>query len=243
MEFRTIANRLITCNHQTGMPLLKKFMTYIDENEIISEYIKQYVNPNDFEPVERGTRFSSMGDTKQEEISYTYQYLKYAMENYHSFYHDMAFGYARESNDAVKEFCNRIVLPFVNYIEGYLTEIGIQMGYDEDKKFMINVNGGVAQVNVVNDNAIVHATQNNGIDISQLEIIISDIIKHIPTDLTPEEREQISDSVEVIRTEVQSANPRKGFIKTALKGLQAINGTAQFGAAIATLVQFLGTIL
>ena len=243
MEFRTIANRLITCNHQTGMPLLKKFMTYIDENEIISEYIKQYVNPNDFEPVERGTRFSSMGDTKQEEISYTYQYLKYAMENYHSFYHDMAFGYAREANDAVKEFCNRIVLPFVNYIEGYLTEIGIQMGYDEDKKFMINVNGGVAQVNVVNDNAIVHATQNNGIDISQLEIIISDIIKHIPTDLTPEEREQISDSVEVIRTEVQSANPRKGFIKTALKGLQAINGTAQFGAAIATLVQFLGTIL
>ena len=45
MEFRTIANRLITCNHQTGMALLKKFMAYIDENEIISEYIKQYVNP------------------------------------------------------------------------------------------------------------------------------------------------------------------------------------------------------
>lgn len=118
MEFRTIANRLITCNHQTGMALLKKFMAYIDENEIISEYIKQYVNPDDFEPVESGTCFSSMGDTKQEEISYTYQYLKYAVENYHSFYHDMAFRYAREANDAVKEFCNRIVLPFVNYIEG-----------------------------------------------------------------------------------------------------------------------------
>ena len=82
MEFRTIANRLITCNHQTGMALLKKFMVYIDENEIVSEYIKQYVNPDDFEPVERGTCFSSMGDTKQEEISYTYQYLKYAVEDW-----------------------------------------------------------------------------------------------------------------------------------------------------------------
>lgn len=142
MEFRTIANRLITCNHQTGMALLKKFMAYIDENEIISEYIKQYVNPDDFEPVERGTCFSSMGDTKQEEISYTYQYLKYAVENYHSFYHDIAFRYAREANDAVKEFCNRIVLPFVNYIEGYLTEIGIQMGYDEDKKSLKQRNIG-----------------------------------------------------------------------------------------------------
>ncbi|MFQ9703706.1 MAG: hypothetical protein ACLR0U_19125 [Enterocloster clostridioformis] len=50
------------------------------------------------------------------------------------------------------------------------------MGYDEDKKFMINVNGGVAQVNVANDNATVHGTQSNGIDVSQLENIISDIM-------------------------------------------------------------------
>lgn len=243
MEFRTIANRLITCNHQTGMDLLKKFMAYIDGNELISEYIKGYVNPDDFEPVERGTCFSSMGDTKQEEISYTYQYLKYATENYHSFYHDMAWRYAREANDAVKEFCNRIILPFVNYIEGYLTEIGIQMGYDEDQKFMINVNGGVAQVNVANDNATVNATQNNGIDISQLESIISNIMKYVPGDFTQEEQEQIVDNIEVIRAEVQNPNPRKGFIKIALKGLQAINSTAQFGAAIATLVEFVGTII
>lgn len=243
MEFRTIANRLITCNHQTGMALLKRFVAYIDENEIISDYIKENVNPGDFEPVESGTCFSSMGDTKQEEISCTYQYLKFAVENYNNFYHDIAWRYARETNDAVKEFCNRIILPFVNYIEGYLTEIGIQMGYDEDKKFMINVNGGVAQVNVANDNATVHATQSNGIDASQLEIIISDIIKHMSTSLSQEEQEQITDSVEVIRAEIQSTSPRKGFIKTAIKGLQAINGTAQFGAAIATLVQFVSTIL
>lgn len=242
MEFRTIANRLITCNHQTGMYLLKKFITYIDKNEIISDYIKEYVNPDDFEPVERGTCFFSMGDTKQEEISYTYQYLKYAVENYHNLYQDMAFRYARKANDAVKEFCNRIILPFVNYIEGYLTKIGIQMGYDEDKKFMINVNGSVTQVNVANDYATIHATQNNGTDISQLESIISDVMKYMPSSLTQEEREQITDSVEVIRTEIRSPNPRKGFIKTALKGLQAINGTAQFGTAIATLVQFVGTI-
>ncbi len=75
---------------------------------------------------------------------------------------------------------------------------------------MINVNGGVAQVNVSNDNATVHATQSNGIDASQLENIISDIMKHMPTDITQEEQEQISDSVEVIRAEVQSASPRKG---------------------------------
>src|SRR5690606_28006702 len=89
LEFRSIANRLINCNHQTGMSLLKKFITHIDENEIISDYIKAYVKAEDFEPVERGTAFYHMGDTKQLEISYTYQYLKYAVDNFNNFYNDI----------------------------------------------------------------------------------------------------------------------------------------------------------
>mgnify|MGYP006996849901 CR=1 FL=1 len=36
--------------------------------------------------------------------------------------------------------------------------------------------GGVAQVNVANDNATVHATQSNGIDVSQLENHLSLIL-------------------------------------------------------------------
>ena len=71
-----------------------------------------------------------MGDSKQEEISFTYQFLKYAVDNCKSdIYHSLAWGYAKEADDAVKEFCTRIILPFVNYIEGYLTEIGIQLQY------------------------------------------------------------------------------------------------------------------
>lgn len=243
MEFRTIANRLINCNHQTGMALLKRFLTHIDENEIISDYIKEYVKPEDFEPVERGAAFSSMGDTKQEEISYTYQYLKYAVDNFRNFYYDMAFNYAKDTNDSVKEFCIRIILPFVNYIEGYLTEIGIKMGYDEDVKYMINVNGGVAQVNVANDNATVNAIQNNRIDIARFESLISKVLESIPDGFSTEEKEHLSDNIEVIREEINSSSPRKGFINTALKGLQAINGTTQFGAAVAALAEFVGTTL
>lgn len=243
MEFRTIANRLITCNHQTGMPLLKKFLGYIDENEIISEYVQEYVRIEDFEPVERGVAFYSMGDTKQEEISYTYQYLKYAVEHFHEFYYDIARNYAKDAKDAVKEFCNRIILPFVNYIEGYLTEIGIKMGYDEDVKYVINVNGGIAQVNVANDNGTVNATQNNGIDAIQLESLISKVLESSTDDFSPEEKELLDDNIEVIREEAKSSSPRKGFINTALKGLQAINGTAQFGAAVVALTEFISKAL
>ncbi len=242
MEFRAIANRLINCNRDTGMSLLKKFIAYIDNNEIISEYIRGYIKPGDFQPVESGTAFSSMGDTEQEEVSYTYQYLKYATENFSCFEYDIASGYARNINDSIKEFCYRIVLPFVNYIENYLVQVGIKMNYDEDAKYTITVNGGVAQVNVANDNARIDANQNSGIDVAQLENIISDIMKVIPSELDNSSKEEIRDSLEVIREEAKKPKPRKSFIKMALKCLNSVNATTQFAAAVATLVQFIGTI-
>lgn len=245
LEFRTISNRLINCNYQTGMSLLKKFLLYIDENEIIYDYIQEYVKEEDFEPVEKGTVFTSMGDTKQEEISYTYQFLKYAVDNFQDFYRHIAWGYANGTDASIKEFCYRIILPFVNYIEGYLTEIGIKMGYDEEVKYMVTVNGGIAQVNVANDNAKIEATQtnNNNMEKTQLEEIISRVMAALPQDISDEEQQQVSDSIEVIRAEVESTNPRRSFINTALNGLKMINGTAQFGAALATLVEFTSQIV
>ena len=244
LEFRTVANRLINCHWQTGMDLLKKFITYIDTNEIIRDYIQSYVNPDDFKDYkyQTGIVYSSMGDSKQEEISFTYQFLKYAVDNCKSdIYRSLAWGYAKEANDAVKEFCTRIILPFVNYIEGYLTEIGIQMGYDENTQFTINVTGGNPQLNIASGNSEIAATQNIGIDVNQLEKIMDEIRGATNTEaFGNEEIEQITDSLDAIKAELTSLQPKKGILRTALKGLQAINGSAQFLAAIATMVQFVG---
>lgn len=244
LDFRTIANRLINCHWQTGMDLLKKFIMFIDSNEIINEYIQSFVDPDDFKDYkyQTGTVYYSMGDSKQEEISFTYQLLKYAAYNCKSdFYHSLARGYAKETNDAVKEFCTRIILPFVNYIEGYLTEIGIQMGYDENTQFTINVTGGSPQLNIASGKSEIVATQNIGIDINQLEKIIDEIRGATNTEeFGNEELEQILDSLDAIKVELTSLQPKKSILKMAIKGLQAINGSAQFLAAIATMVQFVG---
>jgi hypothetical protein len=226
------------------MDLLKKFITYIDTNEIIRDYVQSYVNPDDFKDYkyQSGIVYSSMGDSKQEEISFTYQFLKYAVDNCKSdIYHSLAWGYAKEANDAVKEFCTRIILPFVNYIEGYLTEIGIQMGYDENTQFTINVTGGNPQLNIASGNSEIAATQNIGIDVNQLEKIMDEIRGAANGEaFGNEEIEQITDSLDAIKAELTSLQPKKGILRTALKGLQAINGSAQFLAAIATMVQFVG---
>lgn len=116
------------------------------------------------------------------------------------------------------------------------------MNYDEDAKYTITVNGGVAQVNVANDDAKINAKQNSGIDITQLENILSDVIKAIPHELDTKSQEEIRDSLEVIKDEVMKPKPRKGFMEVVLKYLSGINTTTQFAAAVATLVQFIGTI-
>ena len=113
-------------------------------------------------------------------------------------------------------------------------------------KMDINVNGGIAQVNVAKENATINATQNNGYDtmqVEQLENLILRIVETRPDDLTPEEQEQFNDNIEVIRSEAKSTTPRKSFVRIALKGLEAINGTIQFSAAVTQLIQFLNTIM
>ncbi len=242
MEFRNIANRVMNCNRDTGMPLLKKLLAYIDNNEIISEYVRGYLSPDDFQEVKSGTIFNSMGDTEQEEVSHTYQYLKYATDNFEYFDCDIASGYARNIDDSIKEFCYRIILPFVNYIETYLVQIGIKMGYDEDVKYAITVSGGTAQVNIADNGSDIDATQNNSMGITQLNALITGIFNNIPDSLDDKTKEQIRDSLDVIKEEAQSSKPQGKIIKTAIAFLRGINSTTQFAAAVAALAQFISSI-
>ena len=113
------------------------------------------------------------------------------------------------------------------------------MGYDENIQYTINVIGGNPQLNLASGNSKIVATQNIGIDIKQLENIIDEIRTATNTEgFGNEELEQITDSLDAIKTELTSLQPKKGIMRTAVKGLQAINGSAQFLAAIATMVQF-----
>lgn len=83
------------------------------------------------------------------------------------------------------------------------------MGYNEERKYMIHVNGGVARVNVANDDAIVNTTQSNGVDTSQLEKMLSDVVRLAPNNLSQEDQSQVDDGVEVIRTELATVSPKK----------------------------------
>ena len=51
------------------------------------------------------------------------------------------------------------------------------------------------------------------------------------------------ESLEVIEAEISAEKPRKSMLKTALVTLNAVKGVAEFGAAVAAIVQFAGQYL
>ena len=249
--FRTISNRIINAHYEEADSILKMFLDYIDNNSLIFQYINS-IKVDEFDigkEIESvissyGREILNTGSCVEEEIVYTYRILKY-MEKNDIHITSLSYGHSNNYQDMTKAFGQRVILPFVSHIESYLTEIAIDMGFDEESRYIITVHGG--QVNIAKDQATINATQNNGINTKELDKLV-DSIKALLTDEIPkEEKEIINDNVEVLQEEIKKENPKKGFIRTAISGLQGIfpkiAGAARLTAALTSIIQFAMTVL
>lgn len=248
-DFNSIANRFMRVDYQEYNSVLGKFLAYIDDAEIIADYIRDCGQPiynvkAEIDEVNKsfGCAIFELGDTEQQEVANIYHILKYCFENDILIPRTIARSYSSSNKyqDMAKEFNERVSMVLINHIEGYLTKIGIDMGMDEHIKYSITVNNG--QVNLASDSATINATQNNGVDAQQLQGLLEAVRKE-STGLSKEDSEIAVDNLEVVESELAQPTPRRGFLKTALAGLQMIKGTAEFGAAVVALVQFVQTVI
>lgn len=132
----------------------------------------------------------------------------------------IAMGYSSSKyyQEKVKAFHDRVTLVLVNHIENYLMNIVIDMGYDEEVKHMITVNG--TQVNISNGNSTLNAVQNNtNNEPSELIKIIDAIKESIDKDIPEDDKEIILENVETIQEQLESEKPKKGLIKTCIAGI------------------------
>lgn len=251
--FRTIANRTINAHYQEAEAILKMFIDYIDDNHLIYSYIDS-IFVDDFDVANEvkevlssdGRSIFSTGSNAEEEIVYTYKILKYMVEQKVSVISvGMSYGHSNKYQDMVKGFGERVVLPFVNHIEAYLTDIAIDMGFDEETKYMISVHGG--QVNIAKDQATINATQYNGINAKELDKLVQSIKTLMTDEISPEERQIINDNIEVLQEELKKENPKKGFVRTAIRSLQGvfpkIAGSVELTGAITSIIQFAIAVL
>lgn len=101
----------------------------------------------------------------------------------------------------------------------------------------ITVHGGVNQLNAASGNATLIVTNNAGADLAKLADLIGRV-KAAATDITGEDAETLSESLEVIEEETRSVKPKKSLLKMALTGIQTLKGSAEFAAAVTALIQF-----
>lgn len=245
-DFRTISSRTLTSDFQMFGDNLKRLINFIDNNEIIKNYIDSCISEDDDFKIEDDVNevcgsynhiFDSYIDEKQE-VSYIYQILKYIVDNNKDCRaYAMAYSTSRQYQDKLKGFCDNVVEPLVNHIDSNYERIFIEMGMDEESKFKIINNGG--QVNIAKDDSNINAVQINN---SQLDNLVQNVKNKI-NDIDDEEiKSEIIDTVEGIQEELKKPEIKKGRIKSFITSLQtkipSIGTAIEIGAAITELITF-----
>lgn len=249
-DFNSISNRLIQAYFDDYNGVLSKFIAFIQDNELIHDYVVDCGDcdqdlPQEFKEVMNsyGRAIFSLGTSDEEEVRNVFAILSYIDDNNIKIHYGVAMGYASSNKyqDKVKGFNERVVMVLIRNIERYLTKIGIDMGLDDKNTYSITVTNG--QVNIASESAVINATSTvNAIDAAHLSELIK-AVKFESESLSDEDKETLSNSMEVVEEEFKVDKPRKGFIKTAIAGIRAIKGTAEFTAAVAALIQFLQPLI
>ena len=249
-DFNSYSNRLLQADYDDYADVLRKFVNYIDNIPIISDYIHDCGScdwdlENEIKEVQGsyGRLIFSLGKTESEEIRNVYAVLKYLAENNSSVYRGVAMGYSSSSKwqDKIKGFNDRFVMVLIRHVERYLTKIGIDMGIDEKIIYNVTVQNG--QAIIANDNSSVTATTTIGATANDIEQLIAAVRTKMDTLTSEEDKETASESLEVIEAEVAAEKPKKSMIKTAIASLQAVKGTVEFASAVAALIQFVKQML
>lgn len=248
-DFNSICNRLLQADYQDYLEVLGKFLRFINNVPIIIDYIKDcgVCNWNLEETIQDvqsayGRKLFGTGDTDEEEVRNVYAVLNYLIETNNPIYCGVAMGYSSSDKyqDKIKGFNQRFVMIMIRHIERYLTKVGIDMGLDDRVVYNVTVDKG--QAIIATDNATVTATSHVGMDVNELKQLIADI-QSTAQDLCEEDRQTVSECIEVIETEAVMEKPKKGMLKVAVSTLKALKGTAEFGVAVAALSQFIGSLI
>ena len=252
-DFNSFSNRLMQADYHDYTDVLEKFLRFINNTPLILDYITDCGSCDwDLEDEVRQVQSSgggwifSIGDTEKEEVRNVYAVLKYIADHHIEVHYALALGYSSSNKfqDKVKGFNDRFVMVLIRHLERYLTKVGIDMGLDEKIVYNVTVQNG--QAIIANDNATVTATANIGLNTNELKTLI-DAVRTSANALGAEERQAVSESLEVIEAEAAAKKPKKGMLKTAITVLtnvkDAVKGVAEFGTTVNALIQLIAPLL
>ncbi|MDK2821466.1 MAG: hypothetical protein PWP31_1431 [Clostridia bacterium] len=240
-DFRRYASRFLKTKLGNEINDLNRFLNYIESQPIIMDFINKNITEEfDMELVIKSRRWRELYDIpieKDQEISWIYQFLKYCQSNVMDF-RDISYGYGsgNKYQDHIDAFLHEVVKPFIDHITDFIGEVMIEMGYDEDTPFKIEISNNNGQINVSKDNSTINAintvniVQNDMETITDLADRFIELLKQ--ENIDKDEKEMIIDDVEVIKEQVVKDQPRIPRLKRVLQSIKGLDGVLQKGTAI-----------
>ena len=234
-EFLTASNRMLRAGFEIYSEELEKFTRFLESKPLIWEYIVSCGEPEfDVEKMVEeikssyGDSIFDLGTTNEKEVANIYAVIKYLADKKYNGRSSLFYGYScsKKYQDKVDGFGEK-------YIRIMITHMEVQVEIKD-----INLTN--TQVTVSGNDSSVTVTQNNS-DFNKLEDLIKEILEKLDS-LEPEEKETVSECIETIET-IKDEKPKKSIIKMALTTLQGVAGTTEFLAAVASLVQYVQTLL
>lgn len=238
-DFRNVARRLLKTDVSQCDANLKRFMSLVENNELIMSYIMEkntciydiprvikdrgWLNPFEISPV------------PSEEISFEYQLLKYAVEarngDFTSLYGACYIRAKATFNDSAQDFIGHIIDPFVDYVADFLKKQYDQAVKAETANKPLAPGVVTASNSTLLFNSSVTGNVANQVTIGRdVQIVAESLIRQMEAELADGEGNTEITEIAELLTEikeqiVQGQKPKKGVLtalKTICSGLSAI---------------------
>jgi len=253
LKFRNVSSTLLSATNDTeANRALKKFLHFIDNEPLISDFIlrnniKTFNIREVLEESDYYTKFNIPLDDS-EEVAFIYQLLQYVSENNLS-YSTVVGGYGTSNKyrDMIREFNREVTQILYSRINSYLRELEIKMGLNE-KQGGIVINQGPNGQLILAKHGDVHATQNNNNAstndalLGVIQTLIAEL-KANPISETELQEDILDDLLDLEDATQTGEQPRKSLIRRTLDKLKSINELSAEGTIIALNVQRLITYL
>lgn len=226
MVFRSVAGRFLRSDVDEVAGNLRRLVSCIDSSPVLYEFIcKNHTGALDIERIvaerkHNGTRRFVLPENEAEEISFTYQLLKYAATLDSLF--GLTYGYNGLKVKADFEgFAHSVVAPFVNHINRYLESLLEEMGRAEGGTTTITVSGSVGQLNFAQHGSTVIATNSLGTT-QAVSKAAERLLEVLATETNEGQYEDLKEAAQITLDESKSENPRKGIFKMCLESLPGL---------------------
>lgn len=249
-EFRNVARRLCRTDYSQCDANLKRFMSVIQKQELIADFINKHnAHPYDVQAIMKSRDWLDpfeISPVVEEEISLEVQMLTYAVEQFDGDFtrlYGTHYYTSAEStiNDEMRKFIEHIIDPLIDHIGEYLRQCYEKTIREEEKDKLVAQTGITA-----NNSTVVIGSKVDGNITTQVTIdnytktnaeVLIAAIRDALQIVKLENKDDITDILKQIEADIKAnKKPKKGFL-TALKALCA------GGAAVIPLVTALVELL